>query len=47
MERQLYVHIEWPESQLIDEWDEVDVQQCYPGDDMSWWVPADLWREKG
>lgn len=45
MGRELFVRIEWPESQSIMNWEREYTTQCFSLDDMSYMVPVDLWND--
>lgn len=42
--RDLYIKIEWPESQPILDWKSEFHDQVYPIDDFGYMVPAELWE---
>jgi hypothetical protein len=45
MERQMYVKIDWPESQPILDWKPEFHDQVYPIDNFGYMVPCELWDE--
>lgn len=42
--RDLYIKIEWPESQSILDWKSEFHDQVYPIDNLGYMVPVELWE---
>jgi hypothetical protein len=40
----LYIKVDWPESQVIMNWKECYILQTFGIDDMGYMVPVELWE---
>lgn len=40
----MYVKVDWPESQVVQDFKNKYLEECYPVDDMAFFVPEVIWQ---
>lgn len=40
----MYVKVDWPESQVVQDFKNKYLEECYPVDDMAFFVPEAIWQ---
>ncbi|MEE1082152.1 MAG: hypothetical protein UH850_00200 [Paludibacteraceae bacterium] len=38
-----YIKVDWPESQVVQDFKNEYLEECYPVDDMAFFVPEVIW----